>query len=854
MENLTPMMKQYLKTKEQYKDCILMFRLGDFYEMFFDDALTASKELEITLTGRNCGMDDRAPMCGVPYHSVDPYVAKLIKKGYKVAICEQLEDPALAKGIVKRDVTRIITPGTVNENTLLDEKENNYIMSLFKKGDVYSLAVCDVSTGELYSCQIIYGNTLEKLINEIVKYKPKEIISNFDTQFVKEHINVYISEIPLTLFESSFPEISIKSKIKTNDFDIWRNACSALYKYLQETRKSDISHITSVNVYEAEQYMSLDYNARYNLELTENLRDKKRYGTLLWVLDKTSTSMGSRLLKKWIEQPLNDINDINLRLDSVSELKDKYIMRQEIMELLKSVYDIERLVSKTVMANANGKDLIALKNSLYKLPYIKQLSVKLETALCIELDKDVDVFDDLCSFIERSINEDCPLILREGNLIKAGFDSEVDELRKASHGGKSWIIAFEEKEKERTGIKKLRVSYNKVFGYYIEVTNSFTDQVPDDYIRKQTLVNSERYITQELKNMEESILGAEEKLIRLEYEIFCKIRDIIASNAERLLKTAYSLSVMDVLCSLSEVADRNLYARPEITAVCEIDIKEGRHPVVERMPTCPEFMPNDLFINDSTDKTLIITGPNMSGKSTYMRQAALITIMAHIGSFVPAQSAKIGITDKIFTRIGASDDLAGGKSTFMMEMSELAYILENATDRSLLILDEIGRGTSTFDGLSIAWAVIEYLNETKSLRTLFSTHYHELTVLEDKFLGVRNYFISAIKKDKDIVFLRKVKRGAANESYGIEVARLAGVPEQLIVRAGEFLAELEKSENKKARIKKKESFMEGQIGILEFNKRDNGYKEIIEILNHCDIQKMTPLEALNKLYELKSKV
>ncbi|MFA5342261.1 MAG: DNA mismatch repair protein MutS, partial [Clostridia bacterium] len=808
MENLTPMMKQYLKTKEQYNDCILMFRLGDFYEMFFEDALTASRELEITLTGRNCGMDDRAPMCGVPYHSIDPYIAKLIKKGYKVAVCEQLEDPALAKGIVKRDVTRIITPGTVNENTLLNEKENNYIMSLYKRSEAYSLAICDVSTGELNSCQILYGNTLTKLINEIVKFKPKEIIANFNVQFVKEIISVYISDTSPQIFDTKFPEITIKSKLKTNDFDIWKIACAGLYQYLKDTRKTDLSHITSVNVYEAEKYMSLDFNARYNLEITENLKDEKRYGTLLWVLDKTSTSMGSRLLKKWIEQPLNDIDDINLRLDSVSEFKDKYIVRQEFMELLKSVYDIERLVSKTVMANANGKDLIALKNSFYKLPYIKQLSTKLESRLCRELDDDVDTFEELCNLIEASINEDCPVILREGNLIKTGFDKEIDELKKASHGGKSWIIDFEEKEKERTGIKKLRVSYNKVFGYYIDITNSFTDMVPDDYIRKQTLVNSERYITKELKDMEESILGAEEKLTRLEYEIFCRIRDTVASKAEKLLKTAYSLAVFDVLCSLSEVADRYSYNRPEIIKESEIEIKEGRHPVVERMPNCSEFIPNDLYINGSTDKTLIITGPNMAGKSTYMRQTALITIMAHIGSFVPAQYARIGITDKIFTRIGARDDLAGGKSTFMMEMSELADILENATDRSLLILDEIGRGTSTFDGLSIAWAVVEYLNETRTLKTLFSTHYHELTVLEDKFEGVRNYFISAIKKDKDIVFLRRVKRGTANESYGIEVARLAGVPEQLIVRAGEFLKELEKNENKKSRIKKKESYME----------------------------------------------
>jgi DNA mismatch repair protein MutS len=854
MENLTPMMKQYLDTKQQYKDCILMFRLGDFYEMFFDDALTASKELEITLTGRNCGLDDRAPMCGVPFHSVDPYIAKLIKKGYKVAICEQLEDPATAKGLVKRDVTRIITPGTVNENTLLEEKENNYIMSLFKRGEVYSLAVCDVSTGALYSCQIIYGNILNKLLNEVVKFKPKEIISNFDAKFVKEHISVYFTDVEPKIFDSKLPDIKIASKIKVNDFDIWRNACAGLYQYLKDTRKADLSHITSVNVYEPEKFMNLDSIARQNLELTENLRDKSRYGTLLWVLDKTSTSMGSRMLKKWIEQPLTDLSDINLRLDAVSDIKDKYIVRQELMELLKSIYDIERLVSKTVMANANGKDLLALKASFYKLPFIKQLLNKLHASLCIELDGDINCFEQLYQLIEDSINEDCPVILREGKLIKEGFDEQVDELRKAAHGGKDWLIKFEEKEKERTGIKKLKVSYNKVYGYYIEITNSFVDQVPQDYIRKQTLVNSERYITQELKDMEESILGAEEKLIRLEFELFCKIRDTIASSAESLLKTAYSLSVLDALCSFAEVADRYNYNRPTIYDKCEIDIKSGRHPVVERMPNCSEFIPNDLYINNDKDRTLIITGPNMAGKSTYMRQAALITIMAQIGSFVPADSANIGVTDKIFTRIGATDDLAGGKSTFMMEMSELAYILENASDRSLLILDEIGRGTSTFDGLSIAWAVIEYLNETRRCRTLFSTHYHELTVLEDKFEGVRNYYISAIKKDKDIVFLRKVKRGAANESYGIEVARLAGVPEQITVRAGEFLTELERSENKRSRIKKKEAYMDGQVGILEFNNQGNGNKEIIDILKQCDIQKMTPLEALNKLYELKSKV
>jgi DNA mismatch repair protein MutS len=855
MDNFTPMMKQYLKMKEQYKDCILMFRLGDFYEMFFDDAQTASQELEITLTGRNCGQDDRAPMCGVPYHAIEPYVAKLIKKGYKVAICDQLEDPALAKGIVKRDVTRIITPGTVNEYSLLDEKENNYIMSLFQRGNVYALAVCDVSTGAFYSCQIIYGNTMTKLINEAVKFKPKEIIANFDVEFIKQYLRTYISNVDKTVFEIPLPaELKISSKSTVNNFDIWRNASSALYAYLKETRKTDLNHITSVTVYESEQYMSLDINARRNLELTESLRDQKRYGSLLWVLDKTSTGMGSRLLKKWIEQPLTDVEDINARLDAVGELKDKYIVRQELMELLKSVYDIERLVSKTVMQNANGRDLLALKNSIGKLPYIKKLTVLFECGLNKTIDENVICFDELYNLIDNSISDDCPILMKDGNIIKPGFDSEVDELRKAAHGGKNWLIEFEEKEKARTGIKKLKVSYNKVFGYYIEVTNSYHDLIPDDYIRKQTLVNNERYITPELKNMEETILGAEERLVRREYEIFCSIRDTVAKKAEALLNTAYHISLLDVIMSLAEVADRYKYVRPDIQNDELIDIKDGRHPVVERMPNCPEFIPNDLYINNSSDRTLIITGPNMAGKSTYMRQAALLTIMAQIGSYVPAKSARIGIADKVFTRIGASDDLSGGKSTFMLEMSELAYILENATGRSLLILDEIGRGTSTYDGLSIAWAVIEYLNEKRFCRTLFSTHYHELTALEDKLAGVRNYYITAIKKDKDIVFLRKVQKGAAKESYGIEVARLAGIPEEMVVRAGEFLSELDKSETKKRKIRDTDSYMEGQVGIMEFNAHDKVKDDIINILNACDIQKMTPLEALNKLYEIKSKI
>ncbi len=854
MNNLTPMMKQYMDIKKQYADCILMYRLGDFYEMFFDDAITASKELEITLTGRDCGLKEKAPMAGVPHHAVEPYIAKLIKKGYKVAICEQTEDPALAKGIVKREVVRVITPGTVNENTLLDEKENNYIMALYKNLEIYSLAICDLSTGEFASSQIVYGNTKDKLLNEIVKYKPKEIIANFDIEFIKEHISVFVSLVDPEIFNSSLPDLKIESKIPVNNFDIWKKAAGALYKYLEENRKADLSHISSIKLYETEKFLAMDKNARANLELTESLKDNKKYGSLLWVLDKTSTSMGARQLVKWIEEPLTDIDDINQRLDSVSLLKEKYIVRQELIEILKSVYDIERLVSKTVMGNANGRDLLSLKKSFLKLPSIKSITQNLDASLLKSLDNNIEDFSSLYQLLEASIREDCPLVLKEGNLIKEGFNQEVDELREDSHGGKRWLLKFEEKEREETGIKNLRVSYNKVFGYFIEVTNSFKDKVPDHYIRKQTLVNSERYITEELKNKEEAILGAQEKLVRMEYELFCSVRDQVSSHAENLLKTAYSLSVLDVLLSLSEVADRNKYVRPQMHTGNELEIEDGRHPVIEKMPNCLEFIPNDLSMNDTDEKTLIVTGPNMAGKSTYMRQAALIVIMSQIGSFVPASKAKIGVADKIFTRIGASDDLASGKSTFMVEMSELAYILQNLTNKSLLILDEIGRGTSTFDGLSIAWAVIEYLNERKVCRTLFSTHYHELTILEEKFKGVKNYYISAIKKEQDIIFLRKVQRGAAKESYGIEVATLAGVPDDITIRAKEFLNELEKNEVKKKSIKKKESYLEGQIGIMEFNRQDKAYDEIMEVLKNLDLQSMTPLEALNTLYKLKEKI
>ena len=863
MAKLTPMMEQYFNTKKLYQDSILFFRLGDFYEMFFEDALTASKVLGITLTGRNCGMDEKAPMCGIPYHSSKTYIAKLINSGYKVAICEQVEEATVGKGIVKREVVRVITPGTVTETDLLDEKSNNYIMAIYKEGSCYSVSACDISTGDFYATQITLGDTLSKVIDEIAKYKPAEIITSNEiysnmafVNLIKNDLGIYISKVSDEKFSKEKAQILLKEKLENisyKNYDIWLNASGGLMEYLMETRKTPLSHIREIIVYSYEKFMILDATARKNLEIIENIREGKKQGTLLWVLDKTVTSMGARTLKKWLIQPLLDISSINERLDGVEYLKDQYMLRMELFDLLKSIYDIERLTGKVIMENVNCRDLISLKTSLTKIPNILETIKDINIPIIKNIFNNMDALEDVCNLIEKAIVDNPPITIKEGGIIKEGYKEDIDTYKKASLNGKQWILDYEKREKEKTGIKNLKIGYNKIFGYYIDVTKSYFHLVPEHYIRKQTLANSERYIDEELKKMETTILGAEEKLVRIEYQEFIEIRGILAKNGERLLKTAKAICVLDTLCALSEVADRNNYVKPELNENKIIDIKDGRHPVVEKMPTCDEFIPNDTFLDREQFKTSIITGPNMAGKSTYMRQTALIVLMAQIGSFVPAKNAVIGVVDRIFTRIGASDDLASGQSTFMLEMSEVASIIKNTTDRSLLILDEIGRGTSTFDGLSIAWAFIEYLSNSKSCRTLFSTHYHELTELEGEIDGVINYRITAKKQGNNVTFLRKVVRGGADESFGIQVAYLAGVPDEIISRATYLLNELEKNDIGK-RNKVKNLKIEGQMNFLEYNNKNSKEEKVINLIKKMKLQEMTPLEALNKLYEIKNEL
>ncbi len=869
MGALTPMMQQYLDIKEQHKDCILFFRLGDFYEMFFSDAELASRELEITLTGRDCGMEERAPMCGVPYHAVDNYTSKLIAKGYKVAICEQVEDPALAKGIVKRDVIKIVTPGTVTDSSMLEEKKNNYLMSIYRFKQLYGLAVVDISTGEFSSTQISWGNTLGKLMDEIAKYSPSEIIANSEffrdeavAGVVRKRFNVYISAMEDMYFDTGYAVSKLSDKFKDLDmreheYDLSMNASGAMLEYLEQTQKVNLDHIQTLAFYKMEEFMVLDISTRRNLELTETMREKSRKGTLLWVLDRTITSMGGRCVRKWIEQPLINIADIQERLMAVNEFKEKFMARMEIRELLKRVYDIERLMGKVILGNVNCRDLVALKNSIGQVPYIKNLLNSCTSALAEKLNAEMDPLEDIFSLIEAAIIDDPPVSVREGMIIKTGFNEEVDRLRWASTEGKDWVAALEASEREKTGIKNLKVGFNKVFGYYLEVTKSYFHLVPPNYIRKQTLANCERFITQELKEMEDNILGAEEKVIQLEYSIFCDIKAGIAAQVVRIKNTGRCLAELDTVCSLAEVADREAYCMPEVTQEDGIEIIDGRHPVVEKMLEPGTFVPNDTLLDMDENRLSIITGPNMAGKSTYMRQVALIVLMAQIGSFVPAGSARIGIVDRIFTRVGASDDLAAGQSTFMVEMSEVANILANATQRSILILDEIGRGTSTFDGLSIAWAVIEHISEKEALgsRTLFATHYHELTELEGKITGIKNYCISVKEKGEDIIFLRKIIRGGADGSYGIQVARLAGVPQPVIERAKELLKELEDSDISKRehRLRKNRQPAAGQLDIFAFNSETKGKNEIMEELKNLDVSVLTPLEALNILYRLQQK-
>lgn len=867
---LTPMMQQYIETKKQYKDCLLFFRLGDFYELFFEDAEIASRELEIALTGRDCGLEERAPMCGVPWHSAHHYIARLINKGYKVAICEQMEDPALAKGIVKREVTRVITPGTVTDPEMLDEKKNNFLMSVYCLNSYFGIAVADITTGEFYATQIVYGNTVKKLFDEIYRYQPSELIVNdlflksfsqdaLDT--LREKAGIYVTALDDEFFDRNNSVNNVKDfkgydSIEQDELAMC--ASGALIGYLKSTQKVDLNHIKEIQKYKIENYMIIDSSSRRNLELTETLRDRKKRGSLLWVLDRTMTAMGGRMLRKWIEQPLLDLDEINRRLDAVEELKDKFMVRSEIRELLKRVYDMERLSSKLVVGNVNARDLLSLKASMEQIPYIMDLMSDLNSELCLKIRNETDLMRDIYELIDMAIAEDPPITIKEGGIIRSGYSEHVDNYRKALTEGKQWIADLESSEREKTGIKNLKVRFNKVFGYYIEVTKANLSQVPDRYIRKQTLVNCERFITEELKNLEDTILGAEEKVTNLEYELFCEIREKIASEVHRIQRTADRLAVIDVLCSLAEVADRENYVKPEVHGGSEINIKEGRHPVVEKVLGSTPFVPNDAVLNDSDDRVIIITGPNMAGKSTYLRQVALIVLMAQMGSFVPASKAIIGIADRIFTRVGASDDLASGQSTFMVEMTEVANILNNATPRSLLILDEIGRGTSTHDGLAIAWSVIEFINDKGRLgcRTLFATHYHELTELEDKLSGIKNCCIEVKKKGDEIIFLRKIISGGADQSYGIEVAGLAGVPDLVIERAKHILNELDAADITKSGRGRKKNIkpVDGQLDLLSAGALSKNEREVIDEIRALDATTLTPLDALNRLYSLQQKL
>ena len=864
MADVTPMMKQYLQIKKENQDSILFFRLGDFYEMFFDDAITVSRELDLTLTGKNCGQEERAPMCGIPYHAVEPYLLKLIKKGYKVAICEQTEDPKMAKGIVKREIVRVVTPGTVTDSLMLDEKKNNYICAIYKVGTTIGLASSDVSTGEFSCTEFSGASSFMELMDELARIKPSELEVNeilYQDESImsvlKKRFDCFVACLDHTFFDRESAVRLMGEQFENFEEDKKRFssayvAAGALVRYLKEIQKVSLAHINSIQVYESARFMTIDMASRRNLEITETMRDKSKRGSLLWVIDDTNTAMGARLLYSWIERPLIQIDEIQARLDAVEYFKNQPLLRSDIIDALKKIYDLERLIGRVVYGSANARDLIAIKMSLRVLPDLKALLEQVDNALIRKLTANLDVISDIAELIEKAITDDPPISVREGGMIKTGYNAEVDKLRFAGSNGKGFIAELEAKERERTGIKNLKIGFNKVFGYYIEVTKSYLSLVPADYIRKQTLADKERYIIQELKEMEDTILGAEEKIVVLEFELFDEIRKHIASQVERFQRTANGIANIDALSSLACVAERNNYCKPVVTEDGEIEIKEGRHPVVEQCIEEGTFVPNDTLLDLTENPINIITGPNMAGKSTYMRQVALITLMAQIGSFVPATSAKIGIADRIFTRVGASDDLAQGQSTFMVEMSEVANILNHATKNSLVVLDEIGRGTSTFDGLSIAWAVIEYMSETVGARTLFATHYHELTDLENKMEGIKNYCISVKEKGDDVIFLRKIIRGGADGSYGIHVAKLAGVPYAVVNRAKEVLKKLEDADLGKRQMKeakKAEAVVAGQVDMFNYK----GTK-IADELEKLDLNGVTPIDALNILYRLKEKL
>lgn len=923
---LTPMMQQYMEIKNQYKDCILFYRLGDFYEMFFEDATICAKELEITLTGKNCGQEERAPMCGVPYHAVEGYLSKMISRGYKVAICEQVEDPKLAKGIVKRDVIRIVTPGTNLNTQALDETKNNYLCGIYYSESGIGVSFVDITTGDYYVTEV---DSKKKLLDEVNKFLPTEIICNdallisgVDIVDLRERLKIVVSSQESWYFDDEMCKNGLKEHFAVSsldglglrDYEYGVIAAGAVLKYLYETQKNSLSHLTHIQPYITSKYMLLDSSTRRNLELTETLREKQKRGSLLWVLDKTKTAMGARLLRNYVEQPLIDMDLIKERLDCVEEINQSTITREELREYLNPIYDLERLISKVSYKSANPRDLIAFRASLSMLPSIKYLLSDFTCDLLKEIDSELDTLEDICSLITDSIDEEPPISVKEGGIIKEGYNEEVDRLRHAKTDGKSWLADLEAKEREQTGIKNLKIKFNKVFGYYLEVTNSYQNMVPETWTRKQTLANAERYITPELKELEDMILGAEDKLFTLEYNLFSEVRDQIAEQVKRIQTTAKAVAKIDVFASLAFVAERNNFVKPEMNQSGMIDIKNGRHPVVEKMINNDLFVANDTFLDNDDNRVSIITGPNMAGKSTYMRQTALIVLMAQVGSYVPAEYAKIGIVDRIFTRVGASDDLASGQSTFMVEMTEVANILRNATKNSLLILDEIGRGTSTFDGLSIAWAVIEHISNKKLLgaKTLFATHYHELTELEGKLSGVNNYCIAVKEQGEDIVFLRKIIKGGADKSYGIQVAKLAGVPDAVLSRAKEIVDELsnnditykvkqmsdslldkecqvasiheinsnsyeasvkgkiiqqegiqqegiqkenlqsvEANDSKKTLMNKKsKNEVDGQISFFTVDSTN----QVIEEIRNLDVANMTPMDAMNMLYQLQKQI
>ena len=862
MAQLSPMMQQYFEIKEANKDCILFYRLGDFYEMFYDDALTASRELELTLTGRDCGQEERAPMCGVPFHSCEGYIAKLVSRGYKVAICEQTEDPKAAKGLVKRDVIRVITPGTVMEQSMLEEGKNNYICCLYSSDKTIGVCFCDISTGELNATEISGKDSCNKLINQLSSYSPKEILLGGKIieikqlpGFIKQKLSAGVE-----LLEDEKFGFTLCSKTASNhfgnEFDKIKDkpdvicAVGALINYLKETQMNGLERINQIDTYSESQYMKLDYNTQRNLELTQTMLSKEKRGSLLWVIDKTKTAMGKRLIRSWLEHPLMNISTINNRQSAVEELVNNTVLRLELTENLSGIFDIDRLMTKIVYGSANARDLRSLCSAVKDLPQISSLLSECKASHLRMIYKNIDLLEDIHSLIDSAIVEQPPFTIREGGMIKQGYNSDLDVINNDMNNSKDILAQIETEQKELTGIPKLRVGYNRVFGYYIEVTNSYKNMVPDTYIRKQTLTNCERYITPDLKEVEARILGAKDRSVALEFKLFEEIRLKVADSLERIQRTSKAIATLDVLNSFANVASDNRYVRPDVTQSTAIKIKDSRHPVVELLLKNASFVPNDVNLDNKSDRVAIITGPNMAGKSTYMRQIALIVLMAQIGSFVPASSAQIGIVDSIFTRVGASDDLASGQSTFMVEMNEVANIVKSATSRSLLILDEIGRGTSTFDGMSIARAVLEYCADKKKLgaKTLFATHYHELTVMEDLLDGVKNYNIAVKKRGDDITFLRRIVPGGADDSYGIEVAKLAGVPNTIIGRAKEILAELE-SGRAETVVKKSNPDEDAQLSLLGV-----AQSPVIDKIKNVDLNTLTPIEAMNLLYELKNMI